>query len=227
MKFTLTLFFLGLLGFSTGLLGQDLTSSRVALISFSGGINEEVLNGLDPRNVNTTPYTTEEEALQDRIRKRMEKLFLDGVHEVLQKQLEEKGIQLEPLSTSGKVATLNEKGFPNPISPKAVIKKKNEDYADFFFNINIVCSKPTLGGLSGFKPVSRMRIVLHDASGAKIKTINEEVKWGKTVKSTDFDEEWTRPIERFNRMDWYSVSLLQERLLPLIEAVVVKSIDQL
>lgn len=44
------------------------------MVSFTGGINEDVLNGLDPRNITNTPYTTEEKALQVRINKRLEKL---------------------------------------------------------------------------------------------------------------------------------------------------------
>jgi hypothetical protein len=227
MKLLLTLILVGSLGFSAELLGQDLSAGRVAIIGFTGGINEEVLNGLDPRRTDDVPYTSEEKELQGRVGKRLEKLFLDGAYKLLQKQLEERGIQLEPLTISEKVATLNESGYPNPLVPKSNIKKKNDDYADYFLNINIVCSKPILGGLSGFRPVARMRIVLFDGSGNKIKTINEEVKGPNSVRSTDFDEEWTRPVERFNRMDWYSVSLLEERLRPIVNAVVTQSVDQL
>lgn len=227
MKSILMLVLVGSLSFSAELLGQDLSASRVAIIGFTGGINEDVLNGLDPRRTGDVPYTSEEKELQGRIGKRLEKLFLDGAYELLQKQMEEKGIQLEPLSTSEKVATLNENGYPNPLIPKSVIKKKNDGYADYFLNINIVCSKPIIGGLSGFKPMARMRIVLFDGSGNKIKTINEEVKAPTSIRSTDFDEEWTRLTERFNRMDWYAVSLLEERLRPIVDAGIAQSVDQL
>lgn len=227
MRVILMLLFTLTLSFSSGLMAQDLSKSRVAIVGLTGGINEDILNGLDPRNITTTPYTNEEKELQTRVNKRMEKLFLDDVYDILQKRLEEKGIQLEPLSTSDKVASLNEMGYPNPLIPKNVIKKKNEDYADYFLNINIVCSKPILGGLLGFKPESRMRIVLYDGTGKKLKTINDEAKDSSPVKNTDFDEEWTMGIERFNRMDWYSVMQLEERLLSIVDAAITQAVGQL
>lgn len=227
MKVYLLLVLALALSLSTGLVAQDLSKSRVALVGFTGGINEDILNGLDPRNTTTKPYTPEENDLQARINKRLEKLYLDDAFDSLQKQLEEKGIQLEPLSTSDKVASLNEMGYPNPLIPKNVIKKKNEDYADYFLNIQLLCSKPILGGMVGFKAESRIKIVLYDGTGKKIKTINEEVKDSTPIKNTDFDEEWTMGIDRFNRMDWYNVFLLEERLLPLMDGVIKRGLAQL
>ena len=227
MKIILTVAFVLTLSCCSSVFAQDLSKSRVALVSFTAGINDDVLDGLDPRNITKIPYTSEEKNLQARISKRVEKFFLDDAYNMLQKRLEEKGIQLEPLSTTDKVAILNDKGYPSPLIAKNVIKKKNDDYADYFLSINIVCSKPFVGGLLGFKPESRIRLVLFDGSGGKVKTINKEVKDSVPVKNTDFDEEWTGVIERFNRMDWYSVVLLEERLLPLVEEVIIQALDEL
>ena len=149
MKNFLILFSLLSLSYNSSLLAQDLSKSRVALVGLTGGINEDILNGLDPRNPGSLPYTPEEKDLQDRIEKRIEKFFLDDVYDILSKRLEARSIQLEPLSVSDQVATLNEMGYPNPLIPKNVIKKKNDHYADYFLNVNLVCSKPILGGLLG------------------------------------------------------------------------------
>jgi hypothetical protein len=209
------------------LFSQDLTTARVAIISFTGAINEDILNGLDPRDLSKAPHTAEEKDLKRRIDKRLEKRFLEDAYDILRQKLDQQGIKMEPLSTSAKIANLNEKGFPNPLAPKNVIKKRNENYADFFLNIDIVCSKPFLGGLLGFKPEARIRMVLHDAQGNKINTINGEAKDAVPLKSTDFDEAWTNLIERFNRFDWHSVSLLEERLMPLVEVAIENTLSQL
>lgn len=227
MRIILILLITWAFSFNSGLIAQDLSKSRIAIVSLTGNINEDILNGLDPRNPTNLPYTKEEKDLQGRINKRLEKFLLDDAYDIIQKYIEEKGMQLEPLSTSDKVASLNEMGYPNPLIPKNVIKKKNDDYADYFLNINIVCSKPLIGGLTGFKAESRVRMVLYDETGQKVKTINEEVKDSTPIKNTDFDEEWTVVIERFNRMDWYAVSQLEERLLPIMEAVIHQALDQL
>lgn len=227
MKAIATLILVLTLSFSPDLLGQDLSKSRVAIVGLTGGINDDLLDGLDPRNINTIPYTPEEEDLQQRINNRLTKLFLDDVYDIITKRMEEKGIQLEPLSTSDKVARLNENGYPNPLIPKNVIKKKNEDYADYFLNINVICTRPILGGLLGFKPESKIRMVVYDATGKKLQTINQEVKDDALLRDTDFDEEWTSRVERFNRMDWYSIDLLEERLLPIINEVIIRGIEEL
>lgn len=227
MKVITTLILVLILGFNADLSAQDFSKSRVAIVSLTGGINEDLLDGLDPRNTNTIPYTPEEEDLQRRINNRLGKLFLDDVYDIILKRMEEKGIQLESLSTSDKVARLNEYGYPNPLIPKNVIKKKNEDYADYFLNINVVCTKPILGGLLGFKPESKIRMVIYDATGKKLRTITQEVKDSALLRDTDFDEEWTSVVERFNRMDWYSIDLLEERLLPIINEVIILGIEEL
>lgn len=204
-------------------LGQDLSQFRIGLIRYSGDIDRDVLNGLDGYE----PVTDPEKELVRRLDRRLEKWYQDETFDILVKQLEGRGIQLLPLEETAKITRLNERGYPNPLTPKKPIKKKNNNIADYFLNISINCSKPVIGGLLGFRPTSSIRIVLHDASGEKIKVINQTIKAQQPLKPNDFDEPWSVAIEQFDKMDWHHRDMLIGFLLPLVEEAFRVGLDEL
>lgn len=208
---------------SSLLLSQDLSQFRVGLIRYDGDINEDVLNGLDSYE----PVTDPEKELVRRLDRRLEKWYQDETFDILLKELESRGIKLLPLEETAKITRLNERGYPNPLTPKKPIKKNNNNIADYFLNISINCSKPVIGGLLGFRPTSSIRIVLHDASGEKLKTINETVKAKQPLKPNDFDEPWSVAIEQFDKLDWHHRDMLIGYLLPLIEEAFRVGLDEL
>ncbi|MEZ5042649.1 MAG: hypothetical protein R2828_22315 [Saprospiraceae bacterium] len=205
------------------LLGQDLSQSRVALIRYDGNIEQDLLNGLD----SYTPTTEAERALVRRLDNRLQKWYQDEVFEVLLAKLKDRGIQLLPLEASEKLTRMNENGYPNPLTPKTPIKKNNNGIADFFLNITINCTKPLIGGLLGFRPIGDIRIVLHDADGEKIKTINQTVKAENPLKPSDFDEPWSIIIEQFDKLDWHHRDMLIGYLLPLVEETIKVGLSEL
>lgn len=208
---------------SLPLISQDLSQFRVGIIRFGGDINQDVLNGLD----NFKPESEAELALARRLDERLEKWYQDEVFDILVKQLEGRGIKILPLEETAKLTRLNDKGYPNPLTPKKPIKKKNDNIGDYFLNITINCSKPVIGGLLGFRPNSSIRIVLHDASGEKLKTINETVKATQPLRPNDFDEQWSRMIEQFDKLDWHHRDMLIGYLLPLVEETIKVGLDKL
>jgi len=208
---------------SLPLLSQDLSQFRVGIIRFGGDINQDVLNGLD----NFKPESEAEVALARRLDERLEKWYQDEVFDILVKQLDGRGIKILPLEETAKITRLNDKGYPNPLTPKKPIKKKNDNIGDYFLNITINCSKPVIGGLMGFRPNSSIRIVLHDANGEKLKTINETVKATQPLKPNDFDEQWSVVIEQFDKLDWHHRDMLIGYLLPLVEETIKVGLDQL
>lgn len=208
---------------SLPLMSQDLSQFRVGIIRFGGDINQDLLNGLD----NFKPESEAEVALARRLDERLEKWYQDEVFDILVKQLEGRGIKILPLEETAKLTRLNDKGYPNPLTPKKPIKKKNDNIGDYFLNITINCSKPVIGGLLGFRPNSSIRIVLHDASGEKLKTINETVKATQPLRPNDFDEQWSTIIEQFDKLDWHHRDMLIGYLLPLVEETIKVGLDQL
>lgn len=208
---------------SLPLMSQDLSQFRVGIIRFGGNINQDVLNGLD----NFKPESEAEIALARRLDERLEKWYQDEVFDILVKQLEGRGIKILPLEETAKLTRLNEKGYPNPLTPKKPIKKKNDNIGDYFLNITINCSKPVIGGLMGFRPNSSIRIVLHDANGEKLKTINETVKATQPLRPNDFDEQWSTIIEQFDKLDWHHRDMLIGYLLPLVEETIKVGLDEL
>lgn len=202
---------------------QDLSQFRVGLIRYDGDIDQDVLNSLD----NYEPMSDPEKNLVRRLDRRLEKWYQDETFDILLKQLEGRGIQLLPLEETAKITRLNELGFPNPLTPKKPIKRKNDNIADYFLNISINCSKPLIGGLLGFRPTSSIRIVLHDASGEKLKTINQTVKAQQPLKPNDFDEPWSMAIEQFDKLDWHHRDMLIGYLLPLVEEAFKVGLDEL
>ncbi|MBX2875864.1 MAG: hypothetical protein KTR30_27335 [Saprospiraceae bacterium] len=202
---------------------QDLSSFRVGLIRYDGNIEQDILNSLDKLEL----VTDAEKELVRRLDRRLQKWYQDEVFEILLKQLDGRGIELLPLEETAKLTRLNERGYPNPLTPKKPIKKKNNNIGDYFLNITINCSKPLIGGLLGFRPTSSIRIVLHDASGEKLKTINETVKAQQPLKPADFDEPWSIVIEQFDKMDWHHRDMLIGYLLPLVEEAVKVGLDAL
>lgn len=208
---------------SLPLIGQDLSQFRVGLIRYGGNINQDVLDGLD----NFKPETEAETALVRRLDQRLEKWYQDEVFDILLKQLEGRGIKLLPLEETAKLTRLNDKGYPTPLTPKKPIKKKNDNIGDYFLNITLNCSKPLIGGLLGFRPTSSIRIVLHDANGEKLKTINETVKATQPLKANDFDEPWSVTIEQFDKLDWHHRDMLIGYLLPLVEEAIKVGLDKL
>lgn len=208
---------------SLPLLSQDLSQFRVGIIRFGGDINQDVLNGLD----NFKPESEAEVALARRLDERLEKWYQDEVFDILVKQLDGRGIKILPLEETAKITRLNDKGYPNPLTPKKPIKKKNDNIGDYFLNITINCSKPVIGGLMGFRPNSSIRIVLHDANGEKLKTINETVKATQPLKPNDFDEQWSVVIEQFDKLDWHHRDMLIGYLLPLVKETIKVGLDQL
>lgn len=208
---------------SLPLMSQDLSQFRVGIIRFGGNINQDVLNGLD----NFKPESEAEVTLARRLDERLEKWYQDEVFDILVKQLEGRGIKILPLEEIAKITQLNNKGYPTPLTPKKPIKKKNDNIGDYFLNITINCSKPVIGGLMGFRPNSSIRIVLHDASGEKLKTINETVKATQPLRPNDFDEQWSTIIEQFDKLDWHHRDMLIGYLLPLVEETIKVGLDQL
>lgn len=208
---------------SSSLTAQDLSSFRVGLIRYAGNIDQDVLNSLDKFE----PVTEPEKNLVRRLDRRLQKWYQDEVFEILLKQLEGRGINLLPLDETAKLTRLNELGYPNPLTPKKPIKKKNNNIGDYFLNISINCSKPVIGGLLGFRPTGSIRIVLHDASGEKIKTINQTVKALEPLKPSDFDEPWSTIIEQFDKMDWHHRDMLIGYLLPVAEEAIKAGLDEL
>ena len=202
---------------------QDLSQFRVGLIRYDGNIDQDVLNSLD----NYEPMSDPEKNLVRRLDRRLEKWYQDETFDLLLKQLEGRGIQLLPLEETAKITRLNELGFPNPLTPKKPIKRKNDNIADYFLNISINCSKPLIGGLLGFRPTSSIRIVLHDASGEKLKTINQTIKAQQPLKPNDFDEPWSMAIEQFDKLDWHHRDMLIGYLLPLVEEAFKVGLDEL
>ncbi len=208
---------------SLPLMSQDLSQFRVGIIRFGGDINQDVLNGLD----NFKPESEAEVALARRLDERLEKWYQDEVFDILVKQLDGRGIKILPLEETAKLTRLNDKGYPNPLTPKKPIKKKNDNIGDYFLNITINCSKPVIGGLMGFRPNSTIRIVLHDANGEKLKTINETVKATQPLRPNDFDEQWSVIIEQFDKLDWHHRDMLIGYLLPLVEETIKMGLDAL
>ncbi len=208
---------------SLPLMSQDLSQFRVGIIRFGGDINQDVLNGLD----NFKPESEAEVALARRLDERLEKWYQDEVFDILVKQLDGRGIKILPLEETAKLTRLNDKGYPNPLTPKKPIKKKNDNIGDYFLNITINCSKPVIGGLMGFRPNSTIRIVLHDANGEKLKTINETVKATQPLRPNDFDEQWSVIIEQFDKLDWHHRDMLIGYLLPLVEETIKVGLDAL
>lgn len=208
---------------SLPLMSQDLSQFRVGIIRFGGDINQDVLNGLD----NFKPESEAEVALARRLDERLEKWYQDEVFDILVKQLDGRGIKILPLEETAKITRLNDKGYPNPLTPKKPIKKKNDNIGDYFLNITINCSKPVIGGLMGFRPNSTIRIVLHDANGEKLKTINETVKATQPLRPNDFDEQWSVIIEQFDKLDWHHRDMLIGYLLPLVEETIKVGLDAL
>ena len=202
---------------------QDLSTFRVGLIRFDGNIDQDVLNSLDKLE----PVTDAEKELLRRLDRRLQKWYQDDVFDILLKELESRGIKLLPLEETAKITRLNERGYPTPLTPKKPIKKKNNNIGDYFLNISINCSKPLIGGLLGFRPNSSIRIVLHDASGEKLKTINETVKAQRPLQPGDFDEAWSVSIEQFDKMDWLHRDMLIGFLLPLVEQTIKVGLDAL
>lgn len=202
---------------------QNLSNFRVGLIRFDGNIDQDILNSLDQVEL----VTDAEKELVRRLDRRLQKWYQDDVFDILLKQLEGRGIKLLPLEETAKITRLNERGYPTPLTPKKPIKKKNNNIGDYFLNISISCSKPLIGGLLGFRPTSSIRIVLHDASGEKLKTINETVKAQQPLQPSDFDEPWSIAIERFDKMDWHHRDMLIGYLLPLVEETIKVGLDAL
>jgi hypothetical protein len=203
---------------------QDLANSKVAIVRFTGDISTGILNGLD----SDEPASDREKELANNIEKRREKFYQDDVFDIMVAKLADQKINILPLEVSDKVARLNQRGYPNPISCKSVIKKKNNGYADYFLNVSINCDKSFMGGgLFGIKPEVRVNITLHDATGQKIKTLNETYKAPNPIKVTDFDEPWTGVIEDFDQLDWFYMEPLLEMLMPLVAEGIEQTIKML
>ncbi len=220
-KILFTYLILSICSFS--LSAQDLSNFRVGLIRFDGNIDQDVLNSLDKLE----PVTDAEKELLRRLDRRLQKWYQDDVFDLLLKELESRGIKLLSLEETAKLTRLNERGYPNPLTPKKPIKKKNNNIGDYFLNITINCSKPMIGGLLGFRPTSTIRIVLHDASGEKLKTINETIKAQQPLQPGDFDETWSVSIEQFDKMDWHHRDMLIGYLLPLVEQAIKVGLNAL
>lgn len=222
MRLFLTLFTLSL-AFNYNVTAQDLKGSKVAFVNFSGKINEDIISGLD----DYTPASDREKKLASAIENRLEQFYQDMVFDMLVANLEAKGIKMLSLEASAEVAKLNSRGYPSPLSPKGVIKKKNKGIADYFINISVNASKPFGGGLLGIKPTINVRLIIHDSKGEKLKTINDPYKAADYIRPNDFDEPWTFGLDGFDRLDWFYVEQLLDLIAPTVEGAIKQAIKGL
>ena len=71
------------------------------------------------------------------------------------------------------------------------------------------------------------KIAVHDATGQKLKTIDETVKAPVPIKRTDFDEPWNNLIDEFDKMDWFYMPALVDMLMPTVESSIVQVLKSL
>lgn len=207
---------------SLTLCGQDLTTSQNTLLALNVLPGNEILDKLDAYEPKTT---REKENFKD------SKAYLDAmltelaIQAVYTELVTQKDINLEDKDVLRDFITYGKDGLPVVIIPKNAIKKlmKKGYETDYYFVVNITTGLNLLmKGLPGqIKPQVTCTIKVFDKDRKQIKKVEEKVKTKTAIKMRDF------PKRKFDKLDKDYMTILVEKLSPLISNAIIAASKQL
>ena len=207
---------------SLTLCGQDLTTSQNTLLALNVLPGNEILDKLDAYEPKTT---REKENFKD------SKAYFDAmltelaIQAVYTELVTQKDINLEDKDVLRDFITYGKDGLPVVIIPKNAIKKlmKKGYETDYYFVVNITTGLNLLmKGLPGqIKPQVTCTIKVFDKDRKQIKKVEEKVKTKTAIKMRDF------PKRKFDKLDKDYMTILVEKLSPLISNAIIAASKQL
>jgi hypothetical protein len=206
---------------ATTLFGQDWSSSKNTLLSFSVKSSAAILERLDSYELTTEREKDLYVRYQDTLNVRLARVVLPVVYS----QLAAAEITLEPKDALVDLVTYGQDGLPSILIPKQVIKRlANKGYtSDHYFVIKInMEAQGMMGGVTArVKPRARCQIKVFAAARKVVKEVDSERVATDFIRSTDF------PRRRFDKIGLDYIEMLQARMEPLVLRAVEEAVGQL
>lgn len=201
---------------------QDFTASQNTLLALNVLPGSEILDKLDSYEPKTTREKDNFKESKAYLEAMLTELAINSIYTELAAQKE---ITLEDKDALRDYITYGKDGLPVVIIPKSAIKKlvKKGYETDYYFVVNLATGLNLLmKGLPGqIKPQVTCTIKVFDQDKKQVKKIEEKVKMKTAIKMKDF------PKRKFDKLDKDYMTLLVEKLTPLVKEAFMAACKQL